>query len=398
MPKGPELLPGETIICRTGDVLLTSDGWLAKFGEHRFEGITRIFRFLELSKISSVELIEPTHNGIYYKLAKLIFFIGAMSLLIYPFSFGGDIFWNGCIDDCLNENPKSFDSGIVENAMPWLMFSPLLFLLVVFLADWVGAGISGTRIEITHDLGKLNIRGKFPSRILQAYLGAIFFLMVASPNGTTGFQRYFDFDSGAIYLFFLALAYCVYYVIFVESTDRSKDDGSIPDDSKVMEFHRLLLVALGKTGKESGIQEIRPLGEIMGSELFSIKERLEEHDAVLSQIVVRYPDIFSVPSPYLGITLIRASTEILLSHRLGIVLPNRSRGLRSLSNYRDQIVKHDQGSNQEIIRSINIIISLGNDAVHSMEASREDYISALRRFVAVVEWHLSAPAKPVTDS
>ena len=136
----------------------------------------------------------------------------------------------------------------------------------------------------------------------------------------------------------------------------------------------------------------------MGDELSSIRGRLEEHDEILSQIVAHYPDIFSVPAPYLGITLIRTSTEILLAHRLRQILPNPSKGLRSLSNYRDQLRKHDARVEPETLRSIDVVISLGNDAVHSMEATKEDYVSALRRFVAIVDWHLSTPPQSITGS
>jgi len=72
-------------------------------------------------------------------------------------------------------------------------------------------------------------------------------------------------------------------------------------------------------------------------------------------------------------------------------LPKASKKYKSLRNYTDELRKHDDGLDSETLGSIETIISLGNQATHGRGSSKEDYISALQKFVEVLEWHIATP-------
>ena len=82
---------------------------------------------------------------------------------------------------------------------------------------------------------------------------------------------------------------------------------------------------------------------------------------------------------------------MLLKHRLSQILPGASKKHKTLRNYADELRKHDKDLDSETLGSIETIISLGNQAAHGRGSTKEDYISALQKFVEVVEWHLSKP-------
>ncbi|MDA7603760.1 hypothetical protein N8771_04675, partial [Euryarchaeota archaeon] len=44
-----------------------------------------------------------------------------------------------------------------------------------------------------------------------------------------------------------------------------------------------------------------------------------------------------------------------------------------------------------ILRDIDQISVLGNNAAHNMKSSTSDFMSILEKFVNVVEWHISNP-------
>ena len=118
---------------------------------------------------------------------------------------------------------------------------------------------------------------------------------------------------------------------------------------------------------------------------------IRQTSAILTTIIPVYADIFASPTPWLGTAAIRLSTEMLLKHRHSQLLPGASKKHKTLRNYTDELRKHDKDLDSETLGSIETIISLGNQAAHGRGSSKEDYISALQKFVEVVEWHLSKP-------
>ena len=59
--------------------------------------------------------------------------------------------------------------------------------------------------------------------------------------------------------------------------------------------------------------------------------------------------------------------------------------------YTNLLNKHDTFLTGNILRDIDQISVLGNNAAHNMKSSTSDFMSILEKFVNVVEWHISNP-------
>ena len=161
-------------------------------------------------------------------------------------------------------------------------------------------------------------------------------------------------------------------------------------------FHTNLTQFLGVDDIKA-IQEIPSISRIMPPEFNKLKQRVESHDSILSQIVVHYDHIFLSPTPWLSCSAVRSSTEKLLSFRVKKILPRAPKN-KNLTDFRNLLNKHDTSLTDNILRDIDQISVLGNSAVHNMEASTSDYMSMLEKFVNVVDWHISnTPISIVND-
>ena len=388
------LLPDERVVCRGPDgIILTTDGWISKIRTHRHEGITQLFRMIRVSEIQSIDFRNPAYKIYLRTLLFISLFIGVVCAVLLPFSWGIDTLWEGhdpslctLVEDGSWSCPDS--TSPFYDALAYGMFAPWLFGIISL---FVG---NGKTLELRHELGTMKINQEPLNNHLALYLVAFFWAALAMPDSGNGIRG--GMDTLVLYLV-LGIALFFLYSLKKELSG-GEDEPKEIHDVTIDEFHRRLSSALGVSEDEESIRVVVSLEEELREELSEIKRKLEDHDAILSQIVVNYPDIFGVAVPWMGVTTIGSSTEILLGHRIRQILPNPSKEVRTLANFRDQLKVKDPGMTSATLRSIDVIRTLRNSATHDMEASKEDYISALQRFVEIVEWHLSTPAKSIVNT
>mgnify|MGYP003330546762 CR=1 FL=1 len=101
------LLENESVVCvGLSGMIITSDGWIGEVRQHRHEGLSQIFRLLNISAIERKEWVDPISR----RLAKGLFFftvsISVILLILAPFLIGGtDAFWDGYdISGCIESS------------------------------------------------------------------------------------------------------------------------------------------------------------------------------------------------------------------------------------------------------------------------------------------------------
>jgi hypothetical protein len=126
--------------------------------------------------------------------------------------------------------------------------------------------------------------------------------------------------------------------------------------------------------------------DITSKELQDIRERLSTHAAIISSIVSAN-DIFTAPSPSLGVLAIRVSTETIMRHacdNVGIVWKPNARP--TLESY---VQKY--GSQKELdsrTRSyLENIREMGNRAAHDFNLDWDEFKIALNQFCEIVGWY-----------
>ena len=408
MTRGHVLLPEESGICGckqdNGGVLLTSDGWLAEEVPARFEGLTRLHRLLHLSKIASPPSLEVRkHNGI-ARLAIMVSLVFASGFLWFMIVDNTELILEGEHDIHICEDGQEIPyelwmdgqscadgSGEEAGSSALLMFSPMILgwtFLVLRIKEY-----DEKILSIVHENGTMGLEEISNSLNLlwKFYMGTlVLWIFLFGVNGLKHFL--FEYHIHII----VALIGIIVYSQIQQHREKNESPEEIPY-VPLEEFHERLLTALGLSEGDSDSQEIRSLEDIIGGELVIIRKRLEEHEAILTQIIVHYDQIYSGSAPWMGATAVRTSTEILLEHRLKDILPNPSKGVRTLANLSDQLKRHDRGVNRKVLGSIGVIRTIVGDTTHNLEATKEEYLTVLQRFAEVVEWHLSTPPKSIID-
>ena len=322
---------------------------------------------------------------------------------LLPISFGSDIFLNGFdIDTCQNvgtenwscEGNESFLAPILNIVFPsvdhFLSVTLILPILLLMLATSDARLNPRLVLVIQHKKGIMSPQDEWSSEMFLLWGGSLFWYVLVYPSPGSGITAHSD-------VFFVVMLLILGFLIlkFVKS-EFSLGIESNPNISEIKQvdlhtFHSELLAALELPNQTGTTQQLVSIGERLESELAEIRKRLDDQDAILTTIIPVYADIFASPTPWLGTAAIRLSTEMLLKHRLSQLLPGASKKHKTLRNYTDELRKHDKDLDSETLGSLETIISLGNQAAHGRGSSKEDYISALQKFVEVVEWHLSKP-------
>ena len=406
MAKYSSLLEEEEIICRgPEDLILTSDGWIGQLSPHGYEGITEIFRMLHVRDITSIYLSKKTTlQKAFHLLLVSNLILATITFFLLPISYGSDIFLNGFdIDTCQNvgtenwscEGEENLFADILEMLFPsWNAFYWGVIIIPITLG--ILATETSERLDprlvliIQHKNGIMSPQAEMSSGLWWLWGASIFWWLVLHPSPGSGMSAHLD-------VFFALILLILGFLIlkFVKS-EFSLGIESNPNYSEIKQvdlhtFHSELLAALELPNQTGTTQQLVSIGERLESELAEIRKRLDDQDAILTTIIPVYADIFASPTPWLGTAAIRLSTEMLLKHRHSQLLPGASKKHKTLRNYTDELRKHDKDLDSETLGSIETIISLGNQAAHGRGSSKEDYISALQKFVEVVEWHLSKP-------
>jgi hypothetical protein len=241
----------------------------------------------------------------------------------------------------------------------------------------------------------MDVEDEFSSEFGALFWFSLIFFIVFTPSPGNGISDNLDVLFAVVGLVFFSWIYLTAKRQLIPIDEGlnapEKSDISKIKNSDVFTFHQELQRVFSLPSVEGDKQQLVSVGDLLHEELAEIKDRLDTQESTLMQIVPLYPDIFEVPSHYLGTVTIRISTETLLKHRLSLILPKASKKYKSLRNYTDELRKHDDGLDSDTLGSIETIISLGNQATHGRGSSKEDYISALQKFVEVVEWHIATP-------
>ena len=387
------LLPEESVICglKGGDYdgfVLTNDGYIAKIQEHDFKGVTRLFKMLHAKDITSIETKELSPIRLIQILVLIHIICAGMVMAYLPFEQGIDVFWHGNPEyEPPSDEAHPFSSlrSIIFSAATFGMFLP--FIAHRVLKDGIADGI---RIIIGHSNGNMEMVsfGK------QWYLPVIFygicfgFALVGQPT-TEGMGILIARLLNPFFGLFILLIITIGF-FKIDKQNEEKDEFPVV---KMKEFREKLRTFLDVDGVGEGEISILPLSVKLESELKDIRNQLDSHEQMLKQVVVKFPDMFAVPSPWLGVTTIRASTEILLDHRIKQIDPKDTNVKRDMNGCLSALKSLDQGFNNKMHGTIDSLRVLGNAATHSMEASNEDYLSALQKFVRIVSWHVDN--KPV---
>ena len=156
------------------------------------------------------------------------------------------------------------------------------------------------------------------------------------------------------------------------------DSSDVPDGLTHMYF--------AASSLRSNLPSVQRESDITSKELQDIRERLSTHAAIISSIVSAN-DIFTAPSPSLGVLAIRVSTETIMRHacdNVGIVWKPNARP--TLESY---VQKY--GSQKELdsrTRSyLENIREMGNRAAHDFNLDWDEFKIALNQFCEIVGWY-----------
>lgn len=404
-----DLLPGEEIICRSPEgVILTNDGSICLHNRHHYPGLSRLHRLFNVNDVQSIELL-PAKNSIPGKVKLSLRTIYAFLLLIAtamfivaPFSYGSEVFLNGIDTSLCQVSEDGFHSCEQKS---WIKDSPLwlelpAIALGAILIQYGGGFPFGYRIEIAHSNGKMVVKQESVQELERILVLSFISSLLLMPFHGDGLLQG-DNLSYLAAIIAIAIAFYLWNAMKkgVSIDNEEKNPSRIeefPRESMV-KFYEQLRSAMGFKGIPDGAEEVRQLGRDDSDGIEEIRKRLDEHDDLLSQISADYDDIFKAVTPWFGVVAVRKSSEKLLSHRIHRILPNPSKEVKVLAQFRDQLKKWDDSFDNEMIMKVDVIISLGNDAAHGSTTTRTDYIAAVERFCELVSWHMDNPAIPITN-
>ena len=177
MEDGFDLLDGENILAvsegkeRQDRVVLTGDGFIAKFDNHDFEGVSKLHRLISLFEIKGIDYESRKINNNWKKTVRLTILVTALYLLYDPFSRGFYVFWYGasvweCYDGSATISMERFYDGIQDCAdgsdekmvfADWFLTLAWLIPVIVYLiGKRLGAFKTGS-IRIKHRSGEMRI-------------------------------------------------------------------------------------------------------------------------------------------------------------------------------------------------------------------------------------------------
>ena len=416
MAGADHLLPNESVICGTyhhhsggedEEYVLTGDGHIAKYHKHDFEGVTRLFRLVHANKITSVEFGHSPANN-FWRYSTLLFSIIVGSIIFYlPFSDGIDEFWNGATEvDC--SNGDTYDAEEFYNNMAvtcdltafedfLTVVIPLTVVVLPMLVFSLRRKMNlnpGTEVKIEHNLGQI----KFVEKINSFMWPSIYYV-----SSLVFWVFFYPTHIGASWVInmwqiVLIIPFGIVVVVFRRTTLRDDDDDEVDYPILGMKkFGEKLSEFLDLGENSSGAIRVIPISEKYSLELADIKEKLSIHDEMLSQVGVKYSDSFGVPAPWLGVSALRTSTEILLDHRIKQIKPSDKNIRRNLNDHINTLKNIDDDFKNNIYLMVESLRTSGNEATHRMSATKEDYISSLQKFREIVDWHFNHPPREIND-
>jgi hypothetical protein len=409
MAGADHLLPNESVICGTihhskggedDEYVLIGDGHIAKYHKHEFEGITHLFRLIHANEITSVEFgYSPANN--FFRYSTLLFLIiGGSLIFAHPFSNGIDVFWTGfteihCSNGDIYNATNFYENSSVSCTLTvyeeiFEVFSLLSVILfppfILIMSRRINLN-PGTEVKIEHNFGQMIFVEKVNSFLWPSiyYYSAVLFWLIFYPTGS-GASWVINMW-GVLVIFPLAILITV-----LKRTSPLDDEVDYPIVN-MKKFSEKLSEFLDLDEKSDGAIRVIPISEKYALEMKDIKDKLSIHDEMLSRVGVKYSDSFGVPAPWLGVSALRTSTEILLDHRIKQMKPSDKNIRRDLQGHINTLNQIDDDFKNNIYLMVESLRTSGNEAVHRMTATKEDYISSLQKFREIVDWHFNHPPK-----
>ena len=413
------LLEDEEIIssteCDPIPTFLTKKGWLAFYNGHSIKSLSKLHRVLHVSQIKSLQMSDKNNKILEIFMAIIILCSMSYASYLFVVNFG----LQAIIDSSTFVSSYNPDQDIL-NVVDDIIFAWCYVPFGVCILFGIIQPSKPSKLIIKFD-NEDGIESDFELSeslaitswtVNAALLFSLIMYLIINGGGFQELMRYEIIISLIIFFLFLKRQRIIEDFSlselwnghqnkhFVErrlenETAILTGGGPVIKFKKLNEFHMDLTIFLEIEGTQD-MQQVPGMSNQMPPEFNRLKERVESHDSILSQIVVHYDHIFISPTPWLSCSAVRSSTEKLLSFRVKKILPKAPKN-KNLSDFRNLLNKNDVSLTGNILRDIDQISVLGNNAVHNMEASTSDYMSMLEKFVNVVDWHISNPPTSIVN-
>ena len=349
-------------------LILFSDGWIViEEGNDLLKPGSR--RILNVKEVKSIEYSGGKyHHRLMYKLLNIASLLSAFLMFLYS----EDIFEAAFTGSDIGEG-----SVVIYSALIWVFFD----LYRDTMAEAAHLKFNLTDGENKQLFGLLPNDGLHVTSIifvlLSVFVFAIFFFEWAIEKAPV----LGDVFGYVMLIFIITLLLKFLYGLFSEDKPLSGiNSADIPNGMVHMYF---AIMALRTNINSSSINEENG---IPISELKAIKERLLEHDLILSAIAPS-KDILSVPSPSLGAIAIRVSTEAIMRSVCDIIgINSKPNAKATLVTYVNQY-KTKVELDSKIDSYLENIRIMGNRAAHDFNVDWDEFKVILNQFCEIVSWY-----------
>ena len=393
MARTLPLLDDESVVCiGPGDMIITSDGWIAEKREHRHEGITQLFRLLKISSIEKKEWTDSSPRAASRAILFCSMIVGMGCCIFLPFSEGLSIFSHGYdVSTCVDLDGGGFSCSPIPDTLlghqltDYIANIAISLLLLILVLGMLPHGRS---LVLHHSRGKMEIPQEPMTELFVYYFLSWMWYIFAAP--TPGGGMYEHFDTVGV---FIGILLFLFFARLKQQYFPEKNGQGGPSDIpkfNLVEFHNELNNQIGDEEGKAVFSTVS-MRQRMPEETRELYSRIEAHENDLSRISSDWTDIFTAPSPKLGIQAIRRETEVVLYNRvLGLPDPPNLKK-PNLVNLRQTLTRHDPHLRKEQL-DVETISALGNKASHvGRPLTPENYISTLQAFTDICEWHFSNP-------
>ncbi len=403
MAKVP-LLEGEEIISSVKlpkektTLMLTNDGWIVIPVVHSIPNISNLSRLFHVNSIKKIEMgYHPWRDQVYSNIINLLCISSIFyACYIYVGTFG---------PTNLFTSQEFFDA--------WMDYQPItdkiflhLFLLPLMLIIIQRFMIGKEELHIDYidkDSAISSIAVSHPHRSILTALISIFVIYGIGfwifAESIFSLRMTHILVIGALIIITSNGRKILEEILFWRPKKRFFVRDSVYQTSNIVNFYKKINIFLPiheRDGKQIIDRSQTDFVKSLPPEFHKLRKRVEAHDAILSQIVEDYNYIFNSSKAFVGGSIVRTSTEKLLSFRVKKILPKAQKN-KNLSDFRNLLNKHDDSLTDNILRDIDQISVLGNNATHNMQSSTSDFMSILEKFVNVVEWHISNPPVSIIE-
>ena len=383
------LLENESVVCvGPSGMIITSDGWIGEVREHRHEGLSKIFKLLNISAIERKEWVDPISR----RLAKgLYFFTVSISVILFilaPFLIGGtDAFWDGYdISGCIESSSDVWvceeERGEIKGYLSLILPTSLIFVLLLLFIDKDPELIlhhSGDKRMIIQDEGTKDL--------VKYFVVSLFWYASAMPGPGAGLSRHTDALTSVLLVFIIWFLIAQFKKIF---PNPDSEDKTLYDQFNLQKFHQELNNQLGDENSSDNFIPT-PMVEKIPNDTKPLVSRIKMYERELSKISSDWRDIYNLSSTKSSIGAIRRETEIILHSRIkGFDNPPKLKK-PNLTNLQQHLGKADT-SPWNVDHEIETIKAFGNKASHvGTPLTNANYISTLQAFAVICEAHFSNP-------